>query len=158
MLSDFSWSNYTVVVTILLVIYYLFIGLRFYIHELRSIFLRGQVQLGVLQNQELDVIRTHDAPLHEPSQEPFMEDSNGSSPQLENLINKLKGAIEAGIDMQLSKHDILKNMQLVLRKHSPLKSPTFKAAINELIISECEKYGFTMLDEDEIVVLWDSDQ
>lgn len=157
MLTDFSWSNYIVVVTILLVIYYLLIGLRYYFHELRSIFLRGQVQLGVIPNQELDIKRTHDASIHEPPHEPFTEDSNGSSPQLENLINKLKGAIEAGIDMQLSKHDILENMQLVLRKHSPLKSPTFKAAINGLVISEFEKYGFTMLDEDEVAVLWDSD-
>ncbi len=157
MLTDFSWSNYIVVVTILLVTYYLLIGLRYYFHELRSIFLRGQVQLGVMQNQELDIINTHDAPLHEPSQESLSEDSNGSSPQLENLVNKLNGAIEAGMDMQLSKHDILKNMQLVLRKHSPLKSPTFKAAINGLVISEFEKYGFTMLDEDEVAVLWDSD-
>ena len=157
MLTDFSWSNYIVVVTILLVIYYLLIGLRYYFHELKNIFLKGQVQLGVIPNQELDIIRTHDASHNEPSQEPLSEDSNGSSPQLENLVNKLKGAIEAGIDMQLSKHDILENMQLILRKHSPLRSPTFKAAINGLVISEFEKYGFTMLDEDEVAVLWDSD-
>ena len=160
MFTNISWANYLIVVSILLAIYYLFIGLRFYIHELKNVFLNRSIQLGSFQNNSSGKARTHsesDQGLSEPSNEPFVEDANDAYKEVEDLISRLKISIEEGVRDQRSKQDFSQNLKLILKEYPSLKKSTFRAAIIELIISECEKYGSTILNEDEVAVLWDSD-
>lgn len=156
MFTNISWTDYIAAVALLLAIYYLFIALRFYTQELKNIFLKGQIQLGVVSNEAPGKTRSHSKPIHGPSQDSFAEDPNESFQEVENLISRLKITIEEGARNQLLKQGFSQNIKLVLKEYPSLKNSTFKAAINELIISECEKYGSTILDEDEVAVMWDS--
>ena len=46
MFTNISWADYLVVITLLLTVYYLVIGIRFYSHELRT-FLSGWLKPGI---------------------------------------------------------------------------------------------------------------
>lgn len=52
------------------------------------------------------------------------------------------------------KEEFIRYIQLILKEYPDLKSSPFQPAISELIVSECEKYGFVILSEDEVVMLW----
>lgn len=160
MFTNISWTDYIVVVTILLAIYYLFVGLRFYFHELKNIVSNGKFQFGGVSNKVPSKIKNHGELIPEPiepSQDSLVEDNNETFQEVENLIHRLKEAIEEGVIKQLAKQDFSKNLRSILKEYPSLKNSTFRAAIIELIVSESEKYGSTTLNGNEVEVLWDSD-
>jgi hypothetical protein len=160
MFTTISWTDYIVIVTILLAIYYLVIGLRFYFHELKNVFLKGSIRLNAVSHEAPGKRRSYSESgpgVSEPYNHSSAEDADETYQEVEDLIIRLKITIEEGVRNQLPKQEFSQNLKSILKEYSSLRNSTFRAAIIELIISECEKNGSTILNEDELTVLWDSD-
>jgi hypothetical protein len=73
---------------------------------------------------------------------------------VQQLTAGLKEVIAQGYNKHWIKEELILSLQLLLKKYCFLKSSPFMGAINNLIASECEKYGYIQLSADERVMLW----
>lgn len=162
MFTNISWTNYIIVIILILAIYYLFIGIRFYYHELKNFVGKRKFQLhpahnelshgpGNMDNNGEDE-RVHSEPLQ--AQNSFGGTPDDAFQEVEHLIGRLKEVIEEASRKKYIKQEFLQYLKLILKEYPEIKNSPFQPAINELIISECERYGSIMLSENEVVMLW----
>jgi hypothetical protein len=163
MFNSISWTQYLVFVVLLLIVYYIFVGLKFYSFEVQSI-LKGKASSPVLATEDAtddDIKKVNKAqnvqselfPSYK-SFRPQSEDTEDTFQQVEELTTKLKTAIADAASSNTTKQEFFLSLQLILRKYHFLKGSAFPVAINNLIASECEKYNFNHLDAEERVMLW----
>ncbi len=85
---------------------------------------------------------------------PPLQETEDTFQQVEELTTSLKEAIAVAVDKQYIKEEFILSLQLLLKKYQYLKGLPFLVAINNLIASECEKYGYIQLSAEERVMLW----
>jgi hypothetical protein len=74
--------------------------------------------------------------------------------EVEHLIERLKSVIADASGKKLIPQELKKYLHLVLQEYPNIKNSPFRTSINELVASECEKYGAVTLSEDEVELLW----
>jgi hypothetical protein len=74
--------------------------------------------------------------------------------QVQELTAGLKEVIAQGYDKNLIKEEFILSLQLLLKKYHFQRGFPFMGVINNLIASECEKYGYIRLSAEEQVMLW----
>ncbi len=85
---------------------------------------------------------------------PPLQETDDTFQQVEELTTSLKEVIAVAVDKQYIKEEFILSLQLLLKKYQYLKGLPFLVAINNLIASECEKYGYIQLSAEERVMLW----
>jgi hypothetical protein len=75
--------------------------------------------------------------------------------EVEQMTHRLKESIAEAASKQPGKAEFIQSLQQVLKAYPSLKDSAFQSTIQDLIISECEKYGSIMLSEEELVQLFD---
>ncbi len=165
MFNSISWAEFVAFVTLLLILYYLFIGVKFYFHELKQL-MAGNKKISphlANGNDDRQTKEIKDLDLQEVQPElftshqkysPAIKEADDTFQQVEELTASLKEAIAVAVDKEYIKEEFILFLQLLLRKYHFLKTPTFLVAINNLIASECEKYGYIQLSAEERVMLW----
>lgn len=145
MLSKYSWLDYAAAVTILIIIYYLYVIARYYREEFKKI-LSGRVQ-----KPDSDTLQfTSEQEIEDDYIDP---EENEEYTEVEQLIERVKTTIEDAAGKRLDTDKIKDYLAVVLRQHPDVASSALRSAINELIVSEAEKYAIT-LDEGEVDQLW----
>jgi len=154
MIHSITWANYLLVIGLLLSIYYLFIGIRFYSRDIKAL-LSAKFKTSE-KIPQVDSYATHAQLSIEPLQMElsFADTSEETFVEVEQLIEKLKAAIQKAASNASIKEEVINSLRLILEDHANLKGPPFQSAINELINKECKKLGFPMLSEAEIDRLW----
>lgn len=163
MLNSISWTEYLVFVVLLLIAYYLFVGLKFYSFELSSL-LKGKTPSVALatetaadavidgsenfQDNQAELFPTYNRYAPRP------QETDDTFQQVEELTTELKKVIEDAASNNTIKEEFILSLQLALKKYHFLKGSPFLVAINNLIASECDKYNFIRLTADERVMLW----
>ena len=156
MLTNISWTDYIVAVAILLAVYYFFVGIRYFFDDLKALF-SGKSNLRFMVGISYDTVRE--------SIQPSEKNYNGESPdfetttdddfaEVEHLIECLKSVIADASGKKLIPQKLKQYLSLVLQEYPNIKNSPFRTSINELIASECEKYGAVILSEDEVEYLW----
>ncbi len=165
MLNTISWADYIKIITILLFVYYLFIGIKFYAFELRQL-LKGKGKLSATLIAPTKTIPQNEEPVqtvqeiqHElfPSllkSEPQQKDNEDNYQQVQELTVSLKENIAQAASQNYIKDEFIFSLQQLLKQYSFLKASPFLGPINNLIASECEKYGYLQLSAEERVQLW----
>lgn len=74
--------------------------------------------------------------------------------QMQEVTAGLKEAIAQAVEKNSIREDFILSLQLLLKKYSFLKSSPFLVVLNNLIASECEKYGYIQLSAEERGMLW----
>ncbi len=150
MFSTISWTDYLIVVTILLIVYYLFVGVRYYSVELKEL-LSGKRKLN-FRRAPMKVLSTEEKVLTEKdeSDQPKSDDETNA----ERLAVHLNQVISYATKRQLAPGELKQHLQLILREFPEFKDTAFRPSINNLIISECEKHGAATLREEEMEMLW----
>ena len=131
-----------------LAVWYLIIGLRFYSHDLQSFLARKRKQNVQLAQDESYSNAEHSSEQTETS------DTDGLYHEVENLTTKLKETIADASSKNYHREEFIFLLQLTLKEYPHLKGSPYQVAINNLIISECEKYGSIHLSAEEQVMLW----
>lgn len=165
MLNNISWTNYLLVVIALLLVYYLVIGFKFYSEEIMGL-LSGKPRLpfrSAFPDNSLqdDEVPNHKAQSVQPelfasdlNYTPLFEEADDTVQQVQELTYNLKEAIVKAVENNYIKEEFFLSLQLLLKKYSFLKGSPAPVAINNLIASECEKYGYIQLSAEERVMIW----
>lgn len=161
MFTNISWANYIVAISLLLVIYYIIIGIRFYFYDLKNL-LSGNQRFRISPSTVLSNVQNGNNPIAFEQAQPdmfqagnaFAETTDQTFLEVEHLIIRLKEAIADASVKKYIKQEFFLYLQLIIKEYPILKNSQFQSVINELIISECAKYGSVMLSEEEVVALW----
>jgi len=156
MLTNISWTDYIIAVAILLAVYYFFVGIRYFFADLKDL-VSGKSNLKFMVGMSYDAVRE--------SIQTSEKNYNGESPafetttdddfaDVEHLIERLKSVISDASGKKLIPQELKQYLSLVLQEYPNIKNSPFRTSINELVASECEKYGAVTLSEDEVELLW----
>jgi hypothetical protein len=156
MFTNISWTDYFITMTILLAIYYLFVGIRYYAGDIKDL-LSGKRKLNLKTvlpfNSKGEYHSAAERNIH-PSETSFEETTDKEFTEVEHLIERLKALIADASRRKMIPQEFKQYLSLVLKEYPSVKNSSLRASVNELIVSECEKYGTVTLTEDEVDLMW----
>lgn len=158
MFTNISWGNYSIAIGASVLVWYSFIGFRFYYQELKQIaagkqpikfpFLRKK---GAGQSHSLISDNTH----AKSSESPLFTAPFSVQDDAEKLIDILIQAILESDERNLSKDAFRNYLMLILNDYQYVKNSSFRPMINERMVSESEKFPQLILTFAEVDGLWD---
>lgn len=155
MFTNISWMDYFITVTILLAIYYLFVGIRFYAGDIKDL-LSGKRKLNLKTalpfNSKGEYPSATEGNIHPEAS--FEETTDKEFTEVEHLIERLKTLIADASRRKMIPQEFKQYLSLVLKEYPSVKNSSLRASVNELIVSEYEKYGAVTLTEDEVDLVW----
>src|SRR5690606_9142261 len=97
--------------------------------------------------------RTDDEESHEEANG-FEKTTDDDFTEVENLIERLKSVIADASRRKLIPQEFKQYLRLVVKEYPTVRYSPLRSSINELIISECQKYGVVTLNDEEAELLW----
>lgn len=159
MLSGITWTQYFTTIGIGLVIYYLYVAVWYYPEEIKKLLSGQRIRQGAVADDERQLFRKEHAGHDDDDDgyDPLDEDHSESSEfeDVEALVGNLTHAVEQASKKKLVVGEFKQSLKMAMRERPAVKTSPFRSSINELIVSECGKYGVFTLSEKEIDVLWD---
>jgi hypothetical protein len=157
MFTNISWSNYIIVVALLLTSWYVFVGVRFYLDEIKNL-ISGKQRPQFRKSQD-----SYESTTMSDSQEvtalSYPQSSFGefdtTFDEVDNLIERLKSFIADAARRKLSKQEIVDHLRKILLEYPSIKESSFSSSVSEFIMSECEKIQAVSLSQQEAEALWD---
>lgn len=131
MFSNVSWKEYIGAMALLLAVYYLFIGIRYYRRNLLSL-LSG---------------RFH--------RKQHSSDGDTDNDELDSIVFDIRYAILEKASMNASKQELLRQLCERLENYSGLRKPAFRVALSNAIIQQAKdncNVDFSMAELDDA---WD---
>ncbi len=165
MFTNISWTNYIAIIALLLIVYYAFVGIKFYPNELRQFILsKRKLVTGFTSHKtatyedegstfQVQQTQAELFPSHI-NYTPPAQETDDTFQQVEELTANLKEVIATAADKKYIKEEFILSLQHLLKKYQFLKGSPSRAAVNNLIAFECEKYGYVHLSAEERVILW----
>lgn len=154
MLQHISWSGYIQAVIVLLILYYFFVGARYFSGEIKALF-SGKRKLAF--KAALPAVNDRYDRDNEPGQQTnngFEETTDDAFAEVEHLIDRLKTVIADASQRKLVPEELKQYLRLVLKEYPALRYSPLRSSISELIQSECEKHRAVALNEEEVELLW----
>jgi hypothetical protein len=176
MFTSNPWADYFTILAPLIAGYYLFVGIRFYRKDLKARLTAGTSGRDAppyLPEQDFDA---PDPPERDLKSQPdqsarqnkspekaIAEDENTPSAswqneelfdQVELLATHLKDAIEEAHEKEYGKQDLILLLQMTLKEYPAMSAKPFRTAIDNLIETECAKYGPIHLREEDKAAIW----
>ncbi|MBT2564677.1 hypothetical protein J7E50_19605 [Pedobacter sp. ISL-68] len=155
MFTNISWSDYIIAVAILLTIYYFFVGARYYSADLKDQ-LSGKRKLKFRAALPIDSGEedTYPPESYQNKTTSFETNTDDDFAEVEHLIERLKNMIADASQKKLIPQEFKQYLHLLLKEYPSVKNSPLRSSVNELVVSECEKYGAVTLSEDEVDMLW----
>ena len=157
MLTNISWTDYIIAVAILLTTYYFFVGMRYFSADLKDL-VTGKRELkfrAVIPDDtdEIESIQTSEKNYNGESPA-FETTTDDDFAEVEHMIERLKSVVADASGKKLIPQEFKQYLHLVLQEYPNIKNSPFRSSINELVASECERYGAVTLSEDDVEQLW----
>ena len=141
MLSPISWQQYVTAIAVLLFVYYLIVAGRFFLPEVQGQLERRRPTPATA----LSVLQYPEEPGIEEAEDPLVQ-------QTEQLITRLKTFVQQAPSQPAA---IAIGIRNIFKDFPIIKDTQLRAAINELVVTECEKNGAALLTEAEVDQWWD---
>lgn len=161
MLNGITWTEYFVGMAVLMIAYYAYVLMRYYPQELKNLLSSGRnQQIGHLAPSEMFI--QDEGYLDDPEDDTNEYDVVGHADQddefmdVEELINSITDVIEKASKTGMVVGEFKQFLRMVLREKPNVKDSPFRPSINDLIVSECEKYETYTLSVKEVDGLWDT--
>ena len=157
MATHISWTTFGIVILVILVSYYILLGIYCYATEIGQI-VKSKSQtpnpLWVADEEE-NLLTTTDEPA------PLAEDDHFQTPDdsaqsVEILIEQLKEGVVFASEHEYQELAYKAHLKSIIQQFPQLKDSAYEPAINEFLTKECEKYGSRTLSEEEVMQLWNS--
>ncbi|MDB5222369.1 MAG: hypothetical protein JWN83_1036 [Chitinophagaceae bacterium] len=154
MFTEISWGTYITIVIVLLAVYYLFIGFRYYRRDLSQLISGGKTGFpdkAKFTASKSDVIikpRPHEAFM-----QLSVEDQNLYQ-LLQSLSDEIQALLGEAGNKRLNKDEIITALKILIAKYSVLKNSSFRESIQNLIQTESETNCSIHLSEKELSELW----
>jgi len=143
MLSRVSWSEYAGVVIILLVIYYAFVGIKYYRNEIMTLLSGKLPKKNGTSKKEADQ-----------KGDEFSDTSTFD--ELEMTVNDIRYAILDKAGKQTDKAELSFQLKQRLANYTGLRKPAYRVAINNYIITHAKEICGVVYNADELNAIWDS--
>lgn len=156
MLTKISWANYLTIISLLMTGYYLFVVFRYYSTDMKDLFsgkrklkFRGNTSPNSRNKDLLPSVKNH-------KNESSALETNivDDLVEVDQLIERLKEVVADASSKKLIPREFMEYLHAVLLEYPNIKNSPYRSSINELIMSECEKYGTVTLSEEEVEQLW----
>ncbi|WP_394776333.1 hypothetical protein [Flavobacterium sp.] len=159
MFTNISWSNYIVVIILLLASWYLFVGFRFYFDDLKEVLSgRRKLQFRGFENPNYQdpkfELKAQESP-EEISEQASFGEFDTTFQDVDALVARLKTFIADAAKKKLVQKEFTYYLQLLLREFPSVKNSPFNSSISELIVSECDKLESINLTQKEAEALWE---
>lgn len=158
MITTISWSNYVIAIMLLLLVWYIFLGFRFYYQELTQ-FMSGKrrFNLSAVENKSVQQFQSgkDDTINSEYNLSLSSFESSSAAEDVEELTRILLNVIEESALGQLSKVEFKSYLRVLLNDYPFVKQSALRAKLNEFMVSECEKHPQLILSYDEVDGLWE---
>lgn len=151
MFTEISWATYWIVVAIAAIVYYLFVGFKYYFVEAKAILSKNLKSRTQEQHEILSGHTTKFSATENMSEE-NMQDDNFHL--VEELTEGLIRIIRSASKINYPKQEFLQHLRLILHEYPSIKNSPVKSFINELIVTECNKYHSITLTNEEAELLW----
>lgn len=157
MLNHLSWTSYFEAAILLLVIYYVYIGIRFYAEDIKKLFSHPFKQDGGESVKETFSHRDRNAPVDGlPEEVSYGEEiyPDNDIKEADELIKWVKKCVAPASNKPYAPDVLILQLKEIFRAHITLKSSPYRPAINEQVVTECERTGVAGLTEDEVDQWW----
>ncbi|QRY55572.1 hypothetical protein [Sphingobacterium siyangense] len=154
MLTDITWKDYLIGVSITISIYYLFVGLRYFYPEIRNLLgSKGKLREGdgIYGRTDNEAVLEEDVQERINAIEAFTDDDFA---EVEHLIERIKLALAYSPADKVEKVELLHCFRLMFSEYPSIRNSSLRLSINELVAAECEKYGTATLSQEEVDELW----
>ena len=156
MMSAFSWGEFVQLTLIILLCYYVAVGIIFYRAQMTRL-LSGFTP-GGFSNKNKDVSKSTDyyeEKLIEPVQE-TVEQAIKTKPieDISKVYVELEEAIIIGRDNNITRAEILKSLGDIIKKHKNTIDKDVAETINQHIQSQLNIYSIQPLTNEELAQLW----
>jgi hypothetical protein len=156
MFTNITWSNYSIAIGLLLLIWYSFLGFRFYYQEWKEIVAgKRKMQFPVLGGNKIRQARFESSDMTNSKSESSFSKTFCTLEDTEELSSILINAIREGVERNFSNEEVRMYLKLILNDYPSLKESSYRSTINELMVSECEKHPQMILTYAELDGLWD---
>ena len=146
MLNNISWASYVYAISIILVIYYIFVLLLFYRSEFKKYY----------SNLKVRKLFTSDS---KPSSESLASEVISKSDEvisLEDVLKSLLFSIKKAASQHFIKEELLQSLKRQIQFYVGRASSLPKEKINQYIMETSETYCSIHLSEMDLVVLWEN--
>jgi hypothetical protein len=147
MLSTISWSDYTITVLIVLLVWYIYLIFRFYSTQIRDV-INGKRKINFSKKERSSHSLKDN--LFTEFTVPFdtLEDAK-------ELSEKLIDAIEESAQRNLSQNEFQNYIRFILNEYPYVKISALRDKINQLAVSECKKHPQLVLTYEQVDSLWE---
>jgi hypothetical protein len=157
MLNHLSWTSYSEIIIFLLVIYYTFIGIRFYGSAIKGLLGLSPKNGNTQQLPEQLIYQEASTPVNNLPEE--VSYASGSYPdddirEADELIASAKNSIAEASEKAFAQERLIAGLKNIFKTHKSLKTSPHRSAINELVVTECERTGTAGLTEEEVDQWW----
>jgi hypothetical protein len=158
MFTNISWSNYIIVVILLLASWYLFVGFRFYFDDLKEV-ISGKRKLQFRGFKNPSYEDSQSELNYEESPEAISEQTSFGEfdttfQDVDALVERLKSFIADASKRKLLKQEFLNYIQLLLKEYPSVKDSAFRSSVSELIVTECKTLDSILVTQSEAEGLW----
>jgi hypothetical protein len=159
MLTTISWSSYITAITVLLLCWYLFLGLRFYKTEFKKLF-SGDLEIKFpprernLPQSVFGQITEGDLPI--PGLSGSLRESSSTTEDAEELAVRLITAVAEHSQDNLSEQEFTNYLKLILSEYPFVKNSSLRARISKLLAAECQKHPQLGMTSAQADALWDT--
>jgi len=150
MLNNISWASYVFAISIIVVIYYIFVILLFYRRELQNAFFKShksqyhsELSIDGLSMQEKGFDKA----------EQSSEAAEQTVP-LPDFLLTLQNLVSTGASNNFPKEEILMSLKLKLQQYHSFKDSGHQVTINQYILTAFESICSIHLSEEDISALW----
>jgi hypothetical protein len=157
MATHITWTNFGIAVLVILVSYYILLGIYCYAQEI------GQIVKNKSQTPNplwvADEEEDFSTPIVESSsieEETRFQIPDDTAQNVEILIDQLKEGVVFASEHEYQELAYKAHLKSIIQQFPQLKESAYEPAINEFLIKECEKYGSRTLSEEEVMQLWNS--
>ncbi len=160
MITTISWSNYCIAIGVLVLVWYLFLGFRFYYQELTQ-FVSGKhrIKFPRIRNtnrKHFDSVKNN--PINSGSKlSSSFSESLSVLEDVEELSRLLVNAVTESALGHLSKNEFSNYLRVLINDYPFVKESALRARVNELIVSECQKHPELIFTYSEADDLWNQD-
>lgn len=157
MFTIISWSSYVTAIGIILCLWYLFLGFRFYSTEIKQIlFGKRKIVFPFFGNkkskkslQTIITDKSFDSNLSESFSESF-----ATLDEVKELSVRIIDATEESAGRNLSQQEYKNFLKLILEEYPYVKISSLQGTINGLIVSESQKHTSLALTLKQAEDLW----
>lgn len=157
MFTGIAWQDYITAVAITVIIYYIAVGLKYYTPELKEL-LSGTRSFSFIRRppgKELSIIDSGQRSASSDNEDDLFNQVDDDFQRVEALVSHVKESIEVAARRKTVIAELKQVFRRILAEYPEVSSSAYREAVNELIVSECEKSGYEgQLTEETINGLW----